>query len=351
MFNAMHLSRLLRNQERIVDAVKFALHVALPQPQAEQLCASIDRGDIPVPGGKSLAHAWHKLDCMSVLWERERQRHCSMHRHILADSSLKNHNNYFCVRENNVTLPDTNCMSAVVLDFGKMKYASHSWQVTTCGYGASNLAFKFRNLVHGVLLKSGTQADLDSFRNSVLSWTSDQGTERKLADCAFAVAASYDNLRNIARMVSADELPLAGPQCAQCYMWPRCLFMPGHLHIIQNALEDTVKHSSMWRSAFSDGMSAVAAILANTGLRRRFIFTCMSNASEIERLSIITLNRQLLDWRWESLGHLLDALLPIPPTLQRYWDVARMRSASEREGLSAIDCANLGCADTFSKTR
>ena len=126
--------------------------------------------------------------------------------------------------------------------------------------------------------------------------------------------------------------------------------MPGHLHIIQNALEDTVKHSSMWRSAFSDGMSAVTAILANTGLRRRFIFTCMSNASELERLSIRNLNRQLLDWRWESLDHLLDALLPILPTLQRYWDVARMRSASEREGLSAIDCANLGCADSFLKT-
>ena len=112
----MKLSRLLRNQDNIIDAVKYALHVVLPADKAEDLCQQIDSGELPVPGGKSLAHSWHKLDCLSVLWERELNSNRRMHRYISADSSLKGYN-YFCVRENNVQLPASGDSCPVPLDF------------------------------------------------------------------------------------------------------------------------------------------------------------------------------------------------------------------------------------------
>jgi hypothetical protein len=350
LFNAMKLSRLLRNQDNIIDAVKYALHVVLPADKAEDLCQQIDSGELPVPGGKSLAHAWHKLDCLSVLWERELNTNRSMHRYVSADSSLKGYN-YFCVRENNVQLPCSLDSSPVPLDFCALPYSSSSWQVSTFGYGASNLAFKFRNMLHGVLLKCETDKDLDEFRNSVLSWTSDQGGERKLGDCAFAVAASVENLRRIACQVTADDLDLSNNQSAVCYMWPRAWYMPGHIHILFNALETTVKNSRMWRTAFSDGLTAVAKILNSSGLRRRFLVTCMSGASAVEQSPITRINKQLLDWRWESLGHLLDELVPIVPILVKFWNLARMRGGSEIDGLSAIDAASLGICDLFLHTR
>ncbi len=67
--------------------------------------------------------------------------------------------------------------------------------------------------------------------------------------------------------------------------------------------------------------------------------------------AITKIYKQLFDWRWESLGHLLDEMVPIIPILVKFWNLARMRGGSEIDGLSAIDAASLGICDLFLHTR
>jgi hypothetical protein len=45
-----------------------------------------------------VAHGWHKLDCLSVVWEREDDPSGGRVRCLMGDASLKLYN-YFCIRE------------------------------------------------------------------------------------------------------------------------------------------------------------------------------------------------------------------------------------------------------------
>ena len=58
-----------------------------------------------MPSKKAVAHAWHKLDCSSVAFEREDSETCTPVRCLMADSSLKLYN-YLCCRESRVDVPN-----------------------------------------------------------------------------------------------------------------------------------------------------------------------------------------------------------------------------------------------------
>ena len=63
----------------------------------------------------------------------------------------------------------------------------------------------------------------------------------------------------------------------------------------------------------------------------------------MERGLINTFSKQLLDWRWESLGNLLDKLVPITPILLKYWKLEEMRSGGD--ALSAIENGHVAAVD------
>jgi hypothetical protein len=344
LMSAIQLSRLLRNPENMAEAVKMALRMAHPRSEADILCADVDSGDIPVPGPKSLQHAWHKLDCLSVLWFRDQNRLHHKYRYLSADASQKKYN-YFCMRESSLSGLEDACAAFSTSEIAGFDFLSRNLQCTTLGYGASNLSFKFRNLVHTILLEAGSPSELTRLRESVLSFTSDQGAERLLADCAFATEASFANLQKVAQMVTGDELPLSSHAASDCFMWPNALWIPGHLHLLYNGLENAVKGSGMWGNSFSQGLNALASLLGSIGLRRRFVVTCMGGASAVELSLISGFSKQLLDWRWESLGNLLDKLNPILPTLLKFWDIGKMRGGGDL--LSEIDNGHVALTDTL----
>ena len=78
-------------------------------------------------------------------------------------------------------------------------------------------------------------------------------------------------------------------------------------------------------------------------MRRRFLVTCMKSATALERELVSKFSKQLLDWRWESLGHLLDKLVPITPTLQKYWDAGALQKTGD--SLSATDNGRVAAVD------
>ena len=305
---------------------------------------------IRIPGYSAISHGWHKLDNIAVLWERLPDAQFKSFRCLMADSSLKQYN-YFCTRESSFRVP-SDFLESELLDLDQHVFQKYwktfAWQCTVLGYGAGNLAFKFRNIVHSILLKCNTSDELQEYRESVVGFTSDQGTERKLADCAFAVKLNLESLKQIAHAVHEEELPLASEETLQSYMFPYCLIMFGHIHMLMNGLEHAVLSSKMWGSNFSDGLQALLTFLNSKGLRQRFVALCMAHAPLTHKKMFDNFSKQHLDWRWESLANLLNHIVPLIPFLIQYWTIETMRG-EDSANVGTIDAACLAEVEKFLK--
>jgi hypothetical protein len=348
-FCALRLSALLKNQTTMVDAVQAALSICLPTDEASRISADIESGVVPVPRAHSLNHSWHKLDVATLLWERECHSLNTYARCLSADSSPKSWN-FLCVREDRFVFPHTcfdldKTISSRVLEGA---YESIGWPVTVLGHGASNIAYKFRNLLHGIALKCKNEQQFKAFRESVVGFTTDQGTERKLADCALAVDTTFDNVAQVCDDLVAGTLLLTSDVAQNIYVFPYCLFVPGHMHILFNALEESVKKSKIWGERFVDALRNLLHLLNDRGLRQRMIATCFQTASVIHSRAVHSFSAQHLDWRWESLGKLLDALVPVVPIVIKYWDGKAMTAGSTGEGTIAL--AVVGSVTQFLKS-
>ena len=343
--SAMRLSMLMRNPEHIKAAVKASATILCGQEEGARFSALIDADDIQIPSRQSLAHAWNRLDVAEVIWSRQTAESYQWKRYLTADASTKLYE-FFCIRETAVGLPKARGDHA---RFNSSEwqsgFSSKPWQCTVLGYGASTVAYKFRNLAHALLLHCDP-ANLREYRESVYGWTSDQAVERKLADVAFAVDGSYEELRILAQSVRNLEVALSSEESRSVYMFPNCLLMPGHQHILMNGLEEAVKKSAMWNTEFYNGLEELVRVLNQRQLRQRFVATCMGDATASERKTLGTFTKQHLDWRWESLGFLCNELIPVLPILLKYWDLKKI-SGEASETLGTINVAVITAADKF----
>ena len=177
----------------------------------------------------------------------------------MVDSSPKTFN-YLCIRETSVRVPKE-MASACLLDFNTAAkgFPTHAWPVTVLGHGASNVSYKFRNTLHVAMMQCKDDSAWEAFRLSVYGWTSDQGTERKLADVAIAVPANFENLRTVSELVLAGNIPLAHLESSSCYVWPNALYMPGLWRMQSQGLHSGSVLSKMvsgaWRSCWQTEVS------------------------------------------------------------------------------------------------
>lgn len=52
---------------------------------------------------------------------------------------------------------------------------------------------------------------------------------------------NYDELISLIEKIERGEQILGGNSASDSYLLPNCIFVPGHLHMIWNALEDALK--------------------------------------------------------------------------------------------------------------
>lgn len=360
MMNCIRLSFLLRSATDLHAAFVASLGI-LRASNAGDAAFSQSIGsmgaDVRLPHARSVRRAWVRLDCLATLYERaESSSSARYFRSLLADSSQKAWN-YFCVKEKRCQIPtlgghasSTADRSAVAVlgdqcwDAAKLPTLVLPWQLSVLGHGAGNIVFKFRNLVHGMLLRTGNEAELMEYRLSVVGFTSDQGTEYKLSDVAFAREPNRDTLLQAAQSIYNFETFLqvgSGPQTH--YLFPWALSMVGHLHLISNGLEAAVTKLRLWKGHMKHGLSALLTFLNSKPMRQRFQATCLPKS---EWGYLQSFNKQLLDWRWESLGDLLEQLLPVLPILKKRWDLQKLRTG-HHDSLSEIDAAVLGVCTKF----
>ena len=228
-------------------------------------------------------------------------------------------------------------------DPSSLSFSSFTWQLTVFGHGAASLTYKYRNLLHGICLKCSDDQEVDSYRESVVGWTSDQGTEYKISDIAFAQPPNRELLLKASRDIGCREAFLQTDACAQKhFLFPWCLAMTGHLHLISNALESAVTKCRIWTQV-KHGIQGLLGFLNSRALRQRLQATCLPKHLWS---AFNSFGKQLLDWRWESLGQLLDQVLPLIPILQQHFDLEKM-SVGHHSTLSVIDASVLKVTNTF----
>ena len=349
---AVQLSSYLRNHDHMAAAIKCSIGVAIASAAGDLLCDDIDKGIIRIPSRWCVQRSLQKLDCIAVLWERMRSND-QCFRCLPADASQKFYN-YFCIRENAIRLFPSFSPQDLVAEgvdgkqYLQKNYETFAWQITVFGHGASDMAHKLKNTAHSLLLKGDNMEAIDKYRCSVIGWSSDQGTERKLADCAFDHPVTRARLREVAESVQGDGLGLGDPISTMCYLWLFCLIMPGHLHIIFNALKEAVLNCGMWGSSFTDGLTSLLYMLNNIGLRQRFVATCMTGAPNSDKAMFDKFSKKHLDWRWESLHKVLQDILPLIPLLIMWWNLEKMSGTAD-DDIGTIDSAAVKGVDKFLK--
>ena len=119
--------------------------------------------------------------------------------------------------------------------------------------------------------------------------------------------------------------------------------MVGHLHLVSNALGSAVTKTRILKLHFKHGLQALLGLLNSRGLRHRLQITCLPRE---QCHAFDHFNKQLLDWRWESLGDALDQIVPLVPILQQYFDLSKFKSG-HYETMSEIDAALLKTVSLF----
>ena len=239
--------------------VRGALAAAAPilqGPEGDRVAQQLRDGETPVPSIDLMRMARLRLDFMSIMFERQLFMQFQYRRYILVDSSPQLGFNFLCCREDRVRFPRG--------DFGadfrraydiNAAFESRLFPLSTLGVGAAGLVKKGINVANVYVMESESLDKFHEVRCEIRGFTSDQGTERKLPEVPVAILSACRD---------AYE-----PSDPMSYMYPRCLAMPGHLHILFNALEEAVKSLSI-SAKFLERLRSLQSFLSNRQLRQRF---------------------------------------------------------------------------------
>ena len=152
-------------------------------------------------------------------------------------------------------------------------------------------------------MESNSLDHVDENRACVLGCTTDQGTERKVADGSVHILKHYDRF--------------FAPADTRSWMYPACLFVAGHLHILYNGLEEACKllQISNW---FFRCLQTLCDFLSCRDLRRTLMAVCLKD-SDCGLFAHFPVTH--IDWRWETLGPALARVASLLQTLRQAYDL------------------------------
>ena len=152
-------------------------------------------------------------------------------------------------------------------------------------------------MTHSIVLETGSAESFERYRYQVRGFCSDQGVEALLCDAGLPMSPTCDNLH------AWDDCLEAGrrgelPSVPHAYLFPLCLFIPDHLHMLFGAWEYAVKTCAGWE-AMEEKLRAISSFLRNEQYRLRFVQTCLGTPEEKALFS--SYQPSITDWKWEYL--------------------------------------------------
>ena len=117
------------------------------------------------------------------------------------------------------------------------------------------------------------------------------------------------------------------------YMWPFCLFIVGHLHVLYNGLEEACKSLDISLVVFN-AVRSLLNFLSDSEYRKKFRHCCMGGKPGSDLF--LRFPKMHIDWRWETLGPALLSLLKVLPNLYAHFDLGLMSSSDDKKVKSVV---------------
>jgi hypothetical protein len=221
IFLCLRLSVMLRSDTvKLCDAVGLAAQVILPMADGKLVDATLHDGlRAPLPGREILRLGRVKMDMALMLYQRVLTAERCHARFLYGDSSPQFQWNFYALREDRIRLP-TDPASPLRVTSISAAFEMRVLPVTVIGYGHGGLAKKAYNTWHSQSLECTPL--FDKVRLEVRGWTSDQGTERAIADAPYCEG----DLSAVLERVQAGEINLNDGEGCEAFMYPLCLYMP-----------------------------------------------------------------------------------------------------------------------------
>ena len=149
------------------------------------------------------------------------------------------------------------------------------YPATTFGYGSTNQVAKVVNICHGIMMHCGCEEVFLKHRREVRVWTSDQGVETLVADSACPTGEHVSDPAEVAEIFDVSGDHGKNAEAYNKFLFPRCLRMPDHGHMIFNLMGESLEQTPQWPE-FKPHLKAIAAFLDDRGLRSRFQVLCLA---------------------------------------------------------------------------
>ena len=232
----------------------------------------------------------------------------------------------------------------------------HRLPPMTLGSGRTSLADKFAATMQSFWLESGTAESLSDYCASLVSTTTDLGTEFGLSDLqpipvtsALPFVSGQPAELVIQPELDLDNMPDEEPGRANhedvLVSLEASVSVPGLLHILHNAgnaltaacdtLSDTV-----------ESMKAVARLLSNPGTKDRLMATCFCSPVAREfHPRIKAFHAKVYVDRWGYVAFAALSLLELERPLRRFWCKESYLPAGHVEARSAQKQVDIDAAD------
>ena len=274
----------------------------------------------PVPGRESLRRALIKLDLFLMLCRRTfhspEQPGFLVHRYLSSDASPQAHQNYFCTIEDILRQPVGFRASSAGTGFNPftsgLEVERRSLPALTLGKGQASTAHKARLLLHCACLEYGQQ-HLRLFRQQVVAFLSDQGTERNLPQFPLNIDG------DLADFITGLSAEAKAGSSADPFLFPQALSLPGVLHIMFNALEESLVQVEEWKQMERE-LQAASQIVGEPSSQALLLEKLYEGARPNEREAVHAFRAKLLNWRWQSLQEVVWQWIAVFPSLQERWD-------------------------------
>ena len=356
--------------QRLREVVRDALHIVFPAGSVKAMMESLEK-ETGTPSSSLLARTRLVLDISLLIIARESHLiPCS--RYAWADASPAKGHEWIWLQTVAILEADLLPVFEAVLRLIMHAQASpevdlsgeaveepilelmsqlhscvkrHIYTPVALATSCADLSKKAQAVVHAFTLESRDWQGLRATLNSVVSFTSDLGTEIGLA----GVQAS---LRNVSPtwflplvQLASDEgeigssigsLPDPGPAQAELDsvtgLFPCCIAVPGVQHVIHN-LNSEVQHSLSYWNELHSSLKTVEALLAQPHRKKHFIMSCIQDTCWAGHADAIAkFQATLYQHRWHEMASFVRKLLPLMPTLCGSWDAQKYAKNHAEEG-------------------
>jgi hypothetical protein len=244
ILSILHLDAMVEPGHEFGDIIQQAVGMMFRPDVADAVAEAVAAQRIRFPSRRRCRWFRLKPDVMEMQYRRHELGHNMMVRWVMVDASPQGGWDFLISRCMELVTdrrlleanPDRSVLKdRVALDLSTV-YRKRTLPATVLGRGATQLPKKAWNFVHACRLESGEHFDL--WRDGVVCILSDQGTERLLADVPLIADDKTDLFVQAMERFQQGGATTSDAEVAAAYALPNAFWMPGHMHVLFNALED-----------------------------------------------------------------------------------------------------------------